>query len=195
VIISDKPEGAKLGWRVLDRSYPFSTPWIRLCQDHVSIEGRGETTYTYHQSRGSVCIVPVTQNGEIILIRQYRYPVDTWCLEVPAGGLTSVEGGVSMEELALEELREEVGAICEEIKYVNSFYPANALSEEICYVYLALHVEMKQEQELESSEFIEICPTSVRDAVRLARTGYIKDAFSALSILLCEDLFREYGYI
>ena len=53
----------------------------------------------------------------------------------------------------------------------------------------------KEAQKLEISAFIEIRPTPARDAVRLARTGHIKDSFSALSILMCEDLLREYGYI
>ncbi len=194
-ILPGKPVGASLGWRLLEVSYPFSTPWMRLRQDRIHIEGRGETSYTYHENGGSVCIVPVTSNGDIILIRQYRYPVDAWCIEVPAGGLTNRESAISIEELALEELKEEAGAVCEEIKYVNSFYPANAVSEEICYVYLALHTTLIQNQQLEKSEFIELCPTPARDAIRLAYTGEIKDGFSALSILMCQDLLREYHYI
>ena len=84
--MDDKPEGARLGWRVLETHYPMTTPFMHMRQDRIQIADKGEVTYTYEERADAVGIVPITADGTILLIRQYRYPIDTWCLEIPAGG-------------------------------------------------------------------------------------------------------------
>ncbi len=198
---TEKPVGATIGWTILETTWPFITPWMRLRQDRIHIEGQGDTTYTYHDHSGSVVIVPLTGSGDIVLIRQYRYPVDAWCLEVPAGGVAP--GGVaprdeahsSILEVARMELREELGATAADMRHVASYFPANAVSNEVCHIYLALGVEFTQRQRLESTEYIHICPTPAHEALHLARTGQIQDGFSALAILMCEELLREQGVL
>ncbi|BCL78883.1 hypothetical protein ccbrp13_13480 [Ktedonobacteria bacterium brp13] len=64
--MNDKPEGARLGWKIVETLYPFSTPWMKLRQDRINIKGKGEILYTYHQNRGSVCIVPLTKKTRIV---------------------------------------------------------------------------------------------------------------------------------
>ncbi|MDQ2784276.1 MAG: NUDIX hydrolase, partial [Chloroflexota bacterium] len=70
--MDDKPEGARLGWRVLDTDYPMTTPFMRVRQDRISIADKGETIYTYEERADAVGVVPVTADGTILLIRQYR---------------------------------------------------------------------------------------------------------------------------
>ncbi len=120
-----KPEGARLGWQVLETTYPFATPWLKLRQDRVRIAGKDDIIYTYIQGNAAVFVVPVTADGQVILIRQYRYTVDAWCLEVPAGGTHDREG-VSLEDVAREELAEEIGGTCAAIDRVADFAPATA---------------------------------------------------------------------
>jgi ADP-ribose pyrophosphatase len=189
-----KPEAARHGWHLLGTTYPFATKWLKLRQDRVKLDRDGEIEFTYVDSPGAVGIVPVTRNGEIVLIRQYRYTVDEVCFEVPAGGLHDTEDA-SMEQVAREELRQETGATCKDLEYIGSFYTAVGQSSQAYHVFLALDVDITEEQRLEPTEHIDINPTPAKEALRMARAGEIKDGTSALSILLCENALRERGYI
>lgn len=192
--MDDKPEGAKLGWRVLATAHPFATPWMRLRQDRIAIAGGGEVTYTYEERADAVGIVPVTRDGIVLLIRQYRYPLDHWCLEIPAGGMRD-HPGATPEDVARIELREEVGATCDTLLPAGWFYVACASRHQRFHVFLALDVVQSAECAHEPTERIERCPMSVRNALHLARSGRMPEGQSALSLLLCEDLLRQRGYV
>ena len=192
---NDKPEGEKVGWHLLDTTYPFVTKWIKLRQDRVHLDRAGrEIDFTYYDGSGAVCVVPVTADGQLVLIKQYRYTVDEWCLEVPAGGLHDA-GEASIEDVVRKELCEEIGASCARLTYVNNIYEALGQSSQRFHIYLAEGVAFTEQPEHEDTENIELCPVPASEAVRLARTGQIKDGVSALAILLCEDLLRELGCI
>ena len=185
-----KPEGARLGWQVLETTYPFATPWLKLRQDRVRIAGKDDITYTYIQGNAAVFVVPVTADGRVVLIRQYRYTVDAWCLEVPAGGTHDREG-VSLEDVAREELAEEIGGTCAAIERVADFYPSTSRSAEACHVFLATGVTLDRPQSLQETERIEVHPVPAREALAMARTGRIPDGQSALALLLCEESLRR----
>jgi|SRR5687768_2561933 len=189
-----KPEGEKLGWRLLESDYPVVTPWLRVRRDRVAIEGQGEITYTYVQGFGAVGVVPVTSEGEMVLLRQYRYTVDDWCLEVPAGGMHDA-GDKSLEQVARDELREEIGAECDDLRYVGWFYAAVGSSSQPFHVYLALDVRLTSTLQHEQTEHIEVMHMPTRDALALVKAGEMRDGVSALSVLLCEPLLRELGYV
>jgi len=191
--MDDKPEGARLGWRLLETSYPFETPWLKLRQDRVRIEGEGDITYTYLHGNAAVFVVPVTADGRVLLIRQYRYPIDSWSLEVPAGG-THDRAGIALEDVAREELAEEVGGSCASIERIATFYLSTSRSAESCHVFLATDVTLDRPQTLQETERIAVHPVAVGEALALARGGGIADGQSALALLLCEDTLRRYGY-
>ncbi len=190
----DKPQGEKAGWRLLDTTYPFATKWLKLRQDRVQLKDKCEITFTYVDNPGAVVIVPVTGDEKVVLIRQYRYTVDEWCLEVPAGGIHDAEDA-SLEQVARKELLEEVGGTCSELSYVTFFYASNGNSAQPFHVFLALGVELQKSQALEETELIEIRPMPLADALDLARSGKMRDGASALAILLCENRLREQGYL
>ncbi len=203
----DKPEGARIGWRVRGTTRPFTTPWLRLREDRVAITNDGkdgtapdpvdtvtEITYTYLESGPAVFIVPVTDDGRMLLIRQYRYTVDDWLLEVPAGGAHD-KPNISLEDLARDELREETGATCDTVERVGSFYGSTSKTDQQCHVFLARGAKIVGPPALEPTERIALYPLPIADAVRLARSGGMKDGQSALSVLLCEDTLRRHGYL
>jgi len=191
---SDKPEATKLGWIVTETHYPVETPWMRLRQDTIAVADGTEMKYTYEERAPAIAIVPVTREGIILLIRQYRYVFDTWCLEVPVGGTHDREG-ISLEEAARAELHEEIGGTCGHLSFVDSFYQAHAITDVVFHVFLATDVEVNDDPSLEVSERIVLVPTSASEALRLARGGQIKDSQSSLSLLLCEGLLQKHGYL
>ena len=71
-----------------------------------------EIVYTYQEHAGFVTVLPVTTDGQVVMIRSYRYTVDDWCWELPAGGLGD-KPGVPLDEVARQELAEETGGSAE----------------------------------------------------------------------------------
>ena len=135
---------------------------------------------------GAVWIVPLIVDGSIALIRQFRYAVDEWCWEVPAGGMHDFSG--EPLELAKKELLEEIGGSSEDWTYVGHFRPGVSAIDEHCHVFLARDVRLDREPAREMGEIIEVHPTPPQRALEMARSGEITDGRSALALLLCEPL-------
>ncbi|MBV9849549.1 MAG: NUDIX hydrolase [Armatimonadetes bacterium] len=186
--MSDKPEGAKAGWQTLKTTHPLDAKHMKVRQDRVSVNGH-ETDFIYQEHPASVIIVPVTKDGRIVLIRQYRYAVDAWSLEVPAG--LHDQGKQSLEETVRMELTQEIGATCDGLEHVGYFYSSPGASDETCHVFLATGVELTQEPEREPTETVETCPMPIADAYREARAGRVTVGPSALALFLCEERIRR----
>ena len=174
-------------WQTLDSCFLWQSRWYNLRQDRVRTEAGHEFTYTLVDHPGAVWAVPVTADGQVVLIRSYRYTVDAWCYEVPAGGLSS---GLAPEEIARREMSEEIGGTAAEMHFIGQFYTSNGISNEVAYVYLATGVELG-EAHPEPTELMEIRLVPVKEALRMAREGEITDGPSALALLWCEPLLRS----
>ena len=173
-------------WETLDSQFLWQSRWYSLRQDRLRTQDGHEFTYTVVEHPGAVWIVPVTREGQVILVRNYRHAVADWCYEVPAGGLSP---GIEPEEVARRELLEEVGGTAAELRYVGKFYTSNGISNEIAYVYLATDVELG-ESHREPTELMEVWPVPPKEALRMAREGEISDGPSALALLWCEPLIN-----
>jgi ADP-ribose pyrophosphatase len=175
---TDKP------WQTLSTTRLWKSKWYNLRQDYVRIHTGDEITYTYQEHPGAVFVVPVTADGEIVLLRQYRHPVGRWLCEIPAG---AVDGDEDMETAARRELAEEVGGTAKEIHYVGHFFAASSVSNLRINVFLATGVQIEQSAR-ETTELIETDVVPASEALAMARRGEIKDGQSALALLLCEPL-------
>jgi ADP-ribose pyrophosphatase len=191
---SGKPVGSELGWDVLNVAHPYQSPMFKLREDRLRINNGEETIYTYMERSDAVIVVPITRDGKMVLIRQYRYPVDDRCLEVTAGGSHDT-GDAPLEEIVRKEMQEEIGATCEDVHYVTCFYTSSSITNEKCHVYLALGVEINKQTDTEETENIEIQMEPIEAALDLARRGAVKTGPCALAILLCEYSLRERGLL
>ncbi|HEY2799517.1 MAG TPA: NUDIX hydrolase [Chthoniobacterales bacterium] len=189
-----KPVGAAAGWRRRKTKIRFRNAVFALREDKIELPGGKRKRLAYMERTDAVIIVPVTPDGKMVLINQYRYSVDQWCLEVPAGG-THDKPNESLEEVARAELREEVGGVCESLTYVDYLYSATSLTDEKCHTFLAEGVVLCEKPEKQASEKIETEVMPVSDALVLVHAGGMKDGQCALAILLCEPLLREKGYL
>ena len=187
-----KSTGERADWQLLEQHVRFENKTSELVEDRVKLPDGATTDYAYLKRADAVIIVPVTAEGQIVLVNQYRYPVDDWCLEVPAGG-THDTGSKSLEEVARKELREEVGATCEKLTYVTCFYSAPAFSDERCHVFLAEGVTLEKQPEREESEAIKTQLVPVAEALELARRGEMKSAPCALALLICATALNNRG--
>jgi ADP-ribose pyrophosphatase len=179
------PGDSRLPWVTLASERIYQNPWYALRQDRVRTHTGAEITYTYMEHPGAVAVVPLTLEGEIVLIRSYRHTVKDWCWEVPMGGRDTDD----LETAARRELREEIGGVCDSLTHVNFFYGNNGVSNIRCDVFLARGVRLGESQP-EDAELIEIHPLPQKTVFRMARSGKITDGMSALALFLCEPLLK-----
>jgi GrpB-like predicted nucleotidyltransferase (UPF0157 family)/8-oxo-dGTP pyrophosphatase MutT (NUDIX family) len=189
---NDKPLGASLGWELLGTTRPYESHWHNLRRDVVRLRAGEQIVYTYQEHAGFVTVLPVTSNGQVVMIRSYRYTVDDWCWELPAGGLGD-KPGASLEEVARQELKEETGADCLEMRCIGWFYAMNGTSNARCTYFLATGVQINGRPQLEATEHSEVHLMPLEQAIQMARDGRITDADSALVLLRCEPILRGQG--
>ena len=128
---------------------------------------------------GGVCVIPVTDNNEIFMVKQFRYPFREVTTEIPAGKL---EKGESHYECGRRELVEETGFTCTEYIYLGEIYPTPAYNTEIIHVYLARGLNVK-EQNLDDDEFLDVEKIPLTQAVEMVMDGRIKDAKTQIAVL------------
>lgn len=165
----------------------WSCPWYSVRQDEITLPDGRDGVYNVVQHPGAAWIIPLTAAGEVVMLYHYRYTVDDWCWEVPAGGL---KPGLSMEETALAELREEVGGTAAWLEYFGRFYTANGICNEEARIYIAGGVTLG-ETEHEAAEVIEVHTLPLEQVLSMARANQISDAPSALALLLTEPRLHQ----
>ncbi|MBR6243370.1 MAG: NUDIX hydrolase [Ruminococcus sp.] len=128
---------------------------------------------------GGVCVIPVTDDNEIFLVRQFRYPFGIVTVEVPAGKL---EAGEDHAECGRRELLEETGYICSEYTYLGKILPTPAYNMETIHMYLARGLEYRKQQ-TDPDEFLDVEKIPLSKAVELVMDGTITDAKTQVIIL------------
>ncbi len=128
---------------------------------------------------GGVCVVPINENGEVLMVKQFRYPFQEALVEVPAGKL---EFGEDHREAGLRELREETGAVCEKFEYLGVCYPSVAYLTEKIHMYLATGLTFEN-QDLDDDEFLDVIKIKLEDAVEMVMNNELPDAKTQCAIL------------
>jgi len=159
------------------------SPWRRLVLDDLG-DGRD---YAYLDIPAAVWVVPVSAEGDTMLVRQYRHPVRAHPLEVPAG---SIDQGERPDEAARRELREEVGGEAGALRRVGGFYSSSAHTSLQGLVYLATAVRFGAPTHA-VAEGIELLRLPLARAVDLARSGELCEAQSALALLLAWEAYSS----
>ncbi|MGI9431752.1 MAG: NUDIX hydrolase [Myxococcota bacterium] len=172
------------GWKRLASRYLFESPWFHLRQDQVRLPAGEEITYTFVEHGGYAMVVPLLDDGRVILERVYRYTVQRTLLECPSGGLDGEPADVA----ARRELREETGWISKTMQPLGSFYGSDGISNERFHLFLARGLEWDGEPILEATEQIELVLLPFEEALRRALAGEIEDAPSSLALILAGQI-------
>ena len=157
----------------------YEGPIFTITHDTVELENGNRTIRDVLLHHGGVCVIPVTENNEIFLVKQFRYPFRTVTREVPAGKL---EKGENHAECGKRELLEETGCTCTEYIYLGEMYPTPAYNSEITHMYLARGLSFEK-QNLDPDEFLDVEKIPLSDAVKLVMDGKIKDGKTQIVIL------------
>ena len=161
----------------------WSCAWYQVRQDEIITPDGRPGVYNVIEKTDAVWIVPVTKDNRIAMVHQFRYTIDEWCWEVPAG---SVKDDQSIEEAAREELQEEVGGEADALEYIGRFYLANGICNEVGHIFMATGVKLGEPHH-ESAEVMTISLKSIPEALAMAKSGQISDGPTALALLLCAD--------
>jgi ADP-ribose pyrophosphatase len=153
---------------------------IHLRVDTVALKGGRTHDFEVVEHGGAVAMVPVDDEGNVYLIRQYRDAIQKHLLEIPAGGL---EPGEPPVECARRELQEEINCYPEQLEELGSFTLAPGYSTECLTIYLARGLRPSSLRgDVDEDIVIERMP--IREALRLTLTNEIQDAKTALGLLL-----------
>jgi ADP-ribose pyrophosphatase len=136
---------------------------------------------------GAVAMVPVTSDNNILLVKQYRYPVSDITIEIPAGKLAV---GEDPESCAERELTEEIGAVGGEIHLLSSFFTTPGYCDEILYLFIATGFK-RSDNNLDEDEFLEIMEVKMEESVLWIKEGKIKDCKTIAGILMARDYLNN----
>lgn len=150
-----------------------------ITHDIAELENGGNAVRDVLLHHGGVCVIPVTDNNEIYLVKQFRYPFRTVTREVPAGKL---EKGEDHAECGRRELLEETGCTCSEYIYLGEMLPTPAYNTEVTYMYLARGLSFSK-QSLDEDEFLDVEKIPLAEAVKLVMDGTLRDGKTQIAIL------------
>ncbi|MEM0371939.1 MAG: NUDIX hydrolase [Ignisphaera sp.] len=127
----------------------------------------------------SVAIVPFKDMRKIVMVKQFRAPINKWILEIPAG---RIEFGESPEEAVVRELREEVGYVPKYVQKLVSVYMSPGYSDEVIHIYVAKNLEYVGASP-EKGELIEIVEVDIDKALEMILADNVVDAKTLIALL------------
>ena len=164
----------------LSREEIFDGRVVHLTRDTVRLPDGNTSTREVIWHRGAVCVVPVTDDGEVILVEQFRYPFDCVLLEIPAGKPEAGED--DREAAARRELAEETGFRAGEMICLGDYYGSPAILAERITMYLARRLT-PGETHPDADEFLRVKKLPLKTAVRMVLAGKIPDGKTQAAIL------------
>ena len=155
----------------------FDGDVLHIYKDTVRLPNGKTSTREYTVHHGAVCILPLLENGDVLLERQFRYAMGDYIGEDP-------------REAALRELREETGAVASELIPLGPFYPTCAYSTEVIQMFLARGLSFG-ERELDEDEFLNVFRLPLRELVEKVLNGEIPDAKTQAAALRVWCMLQE----
>jgi len=157
---------------------------VKLRVDTVQTADGRQTTREIVEHADCVAVVAVDADDNILLVNQFRKPVERELLEIPAGG---IDAGEDAETAVRRELQEEIGYLPQRIERLGGFYSAPGYATEYLYLYLATDL-IPSQLYAEDTESIEVVLVSIKQVPDLINSGRICDAKSIAGLLA----FLEY---
>jgi 8-oxo-dGTP pyrophosphatase MutT (NUDIX family) len=168
-------------WQVLNRVTVYESPWVRLYRDDVRLPD-GSIIDGHHVvdfPRPAVCVVPVGDDGRILLIEHYRFITDTIGWEAPAG---RIDEGEEMEVAAARELREETGYEAARLEYLGRYHPCNGSVNQIFHVYQGAGIRRVGEL-TDTNEILRVAWFTPAEVWALIDANEILDGLSLTALL------------
>lgn len=153
---------------------------IELRRDMVELENGSAAAREVIHHNGGVAALAIDDDGNVLFVKQFRYPYGEVLLELPAGKLNAGEDPAAC---GLRELEEETGYIAEDLRFLGKVYPTPGYTDEILYLYAAEKLSFKG-QRLDEDEFLTVVKIPYEKAVEKCLNGEIKDGKTLIAILI-----------
>src|SRR5215203_3769289 len=174
-----------MAYRLIEKQTLFSGKKVRLEVHHLEDEEGKRSQREVVAHPGAVCVLPLFPNETVLLIRNRRYAVGQYLLELPAGTLEKNEDPINC---AGRELLEETGYLAGRIKAIGNFYTSPGILSEKMYAFAAYDLE-EQQQALEEGEDIELQPTPYEEALEMIANGQLHDGKTIATLLMYDRMF------
>ena len=171
------------------RELAYEGASVKVYKDHMLIDGR-KAVWDYIQHNGAAAVVPVLENGKILLVRQYRNALNRYTLELPAGKVDSKEEPRRI--CAFRELEEETGykvAAPDELEFLIRIDTMVAFGDEEIDIFVARNL-IKSEQHLDEDESIDVEEWALEDLVDLIYKGELKDSKTVAAIIAYKNKYN-----
>ncbi len=159
---------------------------IDIYKDYVEIPNGTVAQWDFIGHKGAAAVVPVTEDGKILMVKQYRNAIDRFTIEIPAGGLDSVEE--PMKDCAARELEEETGYKSNNLEILISLRTAVAFCNERIDVFVAKDL-IKTSQNLDEDEFVDVEAYEIEDLCTMIYDGTIQDSKTIASLLAYKNKY------
>lgn len=167
----------------------FEGKVISLQVDDVLLPNGENSKREIVKHPGAVSILPITNEGKIVLVEQYRKALERTLIEIPAG---KIEQGEAPEITAKRELEEETGYAAQDFTYLQSFATSPGFADEIIHLYVARNLVRVENPALgDEDEFIEVFEVTIEEAEQLVADAKIYDAKTAFAILYAKNLLQK----
>lgn len=157
----------------------FNGKLLHVFFDEVSLPDGETATREWIKHPGACAVVPIFENGDVMLIKQFRYPMSQIFWEVPAG---KIDSGEPQDQTALRELKEETGLTTNSHQYIGHFYPGIGYTDEIIHIYLAWNLFL-DEQNMDADEFLLKKRIPFTEAIDMVYSGEINDGKTVICLL------------
>ena len=167
-------------WRVLSRATVYENEWIRVDHHEVLIPAGGPGVYgKVHFKKYATGVVPIDENGSVILVGQYRFPIGAYSWEIPEGGGSRE---IPILESVQRELREECGLVAKCWTEILGMDLSNSVTDERSTLYLAWDLSEAPTQP-DETEQLQVVRIPFWDAVARVKRGEIRDSMSVAALL------------
>jgi ADP-ribose pyrophosphatase len=171
------------------RSEPvFQGRAFRIRRDYLKTPDNRETWFDIVEHGGSVILLPLDAQGNLLFVRQYRHAAGQELLELPAG---TRDGDEPYETCAAREIREETGMAAGELTRIGAFFLAPGYSTEFMAVFLATRLK-HDPLTADEDEFLQLEKIQAGEALRMAERGELPDAKSLAALFLARPHLERY---
>jgi len=168
----------------IDGEVAYDGGFLKVSRDRVTLPNQKVAFREYIKHPGAVVILPLFDDGRVLLERQFRYPLDRVFIELPAG---KIDAGEATLATAKRELQEETGYTARDWHYVGKIHNAIAYSDEYLDMYLARGLTAGPAR-LDEGEFLEIFTATVPELLAMVRSGEVTDVKTIIGAFWLEKI-------
>ncbi len=178
-------------WKRSGSRVVYDNGWVRVRHDEVITPAGERGVYGVIETADALGCVPLTEDLQVYLVGQHRYPHDQYSWELPEGGR---HDGETIEAGVLRELKEETGLIAGQLTELGTIHTSNCFTDETAYLFLAEDL-VQGPSSPDATEELAVRLVSFPDAMTMVERGDIQDAMTVVALYRTRDVLRDRGLV